>query len=874
MLRRRGGRDGLLFGAELADATLRQAEAQILTALRKIAERASSTSSERLLAAEATDALGFVEAMRLRYDAVLMNPPFGEPVPETKDYVKTAYPWIPWKDYNLFAGFVGRGLELLNDDGYLGAITSRAGMFLITYERWRREVLLPHRLVAFADLGFGVMEGALVEAAAYVIGKHNRVPGERATFIRLLKETERPKALYEAIARLRSNEETSLVYRIDPTDIEKLPGAPFAYWMPLQVRRLFHELPSLEGNGADVRQGLATGDDFQFVRAFWEVSPSAIGRTREETLHQKRWVPYAKGGEYSPYYADIHLVVDWENDGERIRQTGRQARVQNTSFYFRPGLTWPVRTTSGFSVRALPGGCIFANKGNAAFPIGSASVLLVYLTSRVIRVAMDFMVAAGEETTSGTASKSFEVGLVQRLPWLGPRLGSKEVAVLERVAATVVSARARLDDGDETTRRFVCPRMLRGSGTTLLQRLQAAYQETERSICEALDHLLVSERAIHSSLGLDQSTEDYLNVEYGRNPASYPNDPPTDELEFERLYLTPIDDLIDEVVATHGGSRTITTKSYLVDRRLEVLAHVFQSHPRALAETRARLGLLSPGDPRQSVEELISWFVGCAFGRFDVRLGREPLLAGSQPDPFEPVPVSSPGMLTGVDGLPLERAPVSYPLELSTDGILLDEEGHSWDILRRVMLAAEATFDESDAALEEVERILGSDLRRYLRKEFFKSHLGRYTKSRRKAPIYWPLAVPSREWGMWLYAPLLSREMLFAAVREARRKENALADSVARLNREETKAGGRERSQIAKRLDAEERQLSEVGAFRAELERVAELGWEPDLNDGIILCAAPLATLIPSWADAATARQDVKERAHPWASVSRWAERL
>ncbi len=66
------------------------------------------------------------------------------------------------------------------------------------------------------------------------------------------------------------------------------------------MRRLFIDFPPLEGNGAEVRQGLATGDDFRFVRAFWEVDPRRIARSKEETRQDKRWCPFAKGGEYSP----------------------------------------------------------------------------------------------------------------------------------------------------------------------------------------------------------------------------------------------------------------------------------------------------------------------------------------------------------------------------------------------------------------------------------------------------------------------------------------------------------------------------------------------------------------------------------------------
>ena len=82
--------------------------------LQAVADQASSSVVERLLAAEADDALRLVDVVRQRYDVVLMNPPFGEPVPETKPYLRAAYPWLPTKDYNLLAAFVGRGSSCAN----------------------------------------------------------------------------------------------------------------------------------------------------------------------------------------------------------------------------------------------------------------------------------------------------------------------------------------------------------------------------------------------------------------------------------------------------------------------------------------------------------------------------------------------------------------------------------------------------------------------------------------------------------------------------------------------------------------------------------------------------------------------------------------
>ena len=64
-------------------------------------------------------------------------------------------------------------------------------MFNTTYKAWREQVFLGHRLTTVADLGGGVMEQAMVEAAAYVIGRKPREADRPVPFIRLLDERPR-----------------------------------------------------------------------------------------------------------------------------------------------------------------------------------------------------------------------------------------------------------------------------------------------------------------------------------------------------------------------------------------------------------------------------------------------------------------------------------------------------------------------------------------------------------------------------------------------------------------------------------------------------------------------------------------------------------
>ena len=78
----------------------------------------------------------------------------------------------PRSKNDLLAIFVERGLETLHMGGRLGAITSRTCFFLSSYQKWREEVVLDiGKPEVFADLGHGIMDDAMVEAAAYVLEK-------------------------------------------------------------------------------------------------------------------------------------------------------------------------------------------------------------------------------------------------------------------------------------------------------------------------------------------------------------------------------------------------------------------------------------------------------------------------------------------------------------------------------------------------------------------------------------------------------------------------------------------------------------------------------------------------------------------------------
>jgi hypothetical protein len=203
-------------------------------------------------------------------------------------------------------------------------------------------------------------------------------------------------------------------------------------------------------------------------------------------------------------------------------------------------------------------------------------------------------------------------------------------------------------------------------------------------------------------------------------------------------------------------------------------------------------------------------------------------------------------MLTGEDGLPLDLAPLGYPIAFPRDGILADDPGDQADITGRVRAVFDCVFNAKvDRFWTQAAQILGngeSDLRPWLSRSLFEDTIRRYSKSRRKAPIYWQLATPSAGYSVWLYYHRLTKDTFYTV----------LSDHAGpKLQHEERRLGallseGGDSPSAAQRRQIAEQEgfVEELRAFREEVARIAPL-WNPNHDDGVIINFAPLWRLVP-----------------------------
>jgi hypothetical protein len=211
------------------------------------------------------------------------------------------------------------------------------------------------------------------------------------------------------------------------------------------------------------------------------------------------------------------------------------------------------------------------------------------------------------------------------------------------------------------------------------------------------------------------------------------------------------------------------------------------------------------------------------------------------------------------------------------DGIIPEDPDHIDDIVRRVREVLELLRNnQADTIERESCEILGvKDLRDYFRKPgkggFWDDHVSRYSKSRRKAPIYLLLQSSKKNYALWLYYHRLDKDILFKAllnyVEPKIRLETGRLET---LRNKKNLAGGsgKEAKRIAKEAERQEDFLSELRDFEDKLRRAANLHLEPNLNDGVVLNIAPLHELVP-WREAENYWKELLVGNYEWSSIGK-----
>lgn len=361
------------------------------------------------------------EVMSAKYDVMITNPPYiGISAMEApvKDY---AVKYYPNSKTDMFAMFMETGFVKRN--GFFAMINMHSWMFLSSYEKLRKDILLNKEIVNMAHLGahaFEAIGGEVVQTTSFIIRNVNI--GGNGVYFRLVDSVDKERDFLENVKK--SGGGVRFIAKLDV--YEAIPGNAIIYWLSQAVVSVF-ERGIMLSKIASPKQGLATGKNERFVRLWYEVDNNKTCYDATDSIQAmytgKKWFPYNKGGSYRKWYGNNDCVINWENNGHDIVNYSGSV-VRNPNYYFMETISWSKIATGSIAFRYKPNGHIFDVAGCSIF---CEHKNLIYLLGAVnSNVVMELIKAVAP-------TLNYEVGQVSGIPIITGETEKVTDVVLENI---------------------------------------------------------------------------------------------------------------------------------------------------------------------------------------------------------------------------------------------------------------------------------------------------------------------------------------------------------------------------------------------------------------------------------------------------------
>ena len=702
------------------------------------------------------------DVMAQKYDVVVTNPPYMSNKGMSNKLLSYIQKFYPDSKADLFAVFIERCHEMACNGGFIAMITQHSWMFLSSFEKLRKK-MQSSDIINMAHLGPRAFE----EIGGEVV--------QTTTFVYRLTHTVCYKGLYCRLVEPTTQDEKEQLflseqgrYEVSQEQFENISGAPIAYWASERALNNFKIAKPLIVFSRP-RVGQNTGDNNRFLRFWHEISIIKIGfgiKHNELATTLYKWIPYNKGGSFRRWYGNFDRVVNWENDGKEIkdyaviRNHGKHwsRYIQNIENMCREGVSWSDIASTRFACRYLPEGFICDVKGSSTYPSEKyRAYIMAFLNCCV---AIYYLQMLNPTTT-------FQVGNIGSLPFIY----DQEESVNSRALASV-SLSQRDWNSYETSWNFHFHPLVRlrlagayaWGDKTPVMRLSSAYKAWKLECEGQFEHLKANEEELNRI---------FIDI-YGLQ------DELTPEVADKDVTVHRIFDTKDDVPESMQGSNYIRTK-------------------------------------RDEIVSLISYTVGCLFGRYSLDV--EGLAyAGGEWD--------------------ASKYSTIIP---DKDNIIpiCDDDYFDDDITGRFVKWLEAVYgsDTLDENLKFIADALGGKgtprkvIRGYFLNDFYADHCKTY----QKRPIYW-LFDSGKKNGfkaliyMHRYQSDLLARMRTDYVHEQQERYRTQLTHIADALEH---ASGSERVKLTKQQKKLQDQSLEIQKYEEKIHHLADQNISIDLDDGV-----------------------------------------
>lgn len=305
------------------------------------------------------------QIMCKKYSVVCTNPPYmGKLEGKLKKFVVDNY-----KSYSgdLFSVFMYRNFDYCKDSGYSAFMTPFVWMFIKTYEELRKFLIQNKSITSLIQMEYSAFEEATVPICSFVL--QNCKNTNYSLCIRLSDFKGGMEVQKNKVLEALSNKNCGYFYEAIQSNFRMIPTSPIAYWSSDAILKCYEQKTVYDY--AKPCKGIDTGDNNVFLRLWFEVEsqkrfvPFGIECDKDDFMRYK-WFPYNKGGNYRKWYGNNEYVLNWENNGEQLRNF-KGSNLRNKDMYFREGITWSTVTSGNSSFRYFSYGFLFDNGGSCLF---------------------------------------------------------------------------------------------------------------------------------------------------------------------------------------------------------------------------------------------------------------------------------------------------------------------------------------------------------------------------------------------------------------------------------------------------------------------------------------------------------------------------
>ena len=311
-----------------------------------------------------------------KFDIVVTNPPYmgnNGMNPNLKDYIKSNFPLTKT---DLFAVFLEKGLEMINDYGFNCMVTMQSWMFLSSFEKFRNKLIETTTISNLLHMDNMVMRIAFGTSAT--IFRKINLMNYNSTFYHVeLSDVEN-----DLVDPLFFNDKNK--FTIKQNVFRNIPNYPLAYWINNEIINVFSNSKKL-GDLMPVKKGMDTGNNSKYLRFWFEISNLKF----TPFFKNAKWVPYDKGGSFRKWYGNNEYVINWDNDGYELKNS--KANLRSKHLYFKKSITWNALSSSKTCFRFSEFESIFDSAGSSLFPESNMNYYLGLLNSNQTQLFLDII---------------------------------------------------------------------------------------------------------------------------------------------------------------------------------------------------------------------------------------------------------------------------------------------------------------------------------------------------------------------------------------------------------------------------------------------------------------------------------------------------